>query len=157
MRFGIASLLLLAAVATGCAPKDAAPSGDTTSSMASTTMAPMLTAEAMAGTWTGTNMAEVGDSVTGRFTVMSTGDAGKVISEGSKDTVSYTTTFSGDSMTAISSAYSDFRAPKGSPKITFKSVGRMVGAKLVGTSTLYMASKPDSVVGRGRWEATKAP
>jgi hypothetical protein len=33
----------------------------------------------------------------------------------------------------------------------------MKEGKLVGTATLMLASKPDSVLGKSTWEATKAP
>jgi hypothetical protein len=37
-------------------------------------------------------------------------------------------------------------------------VGRLTGpGKMAGTATLMLASKPDSVVARVRWEATKSP
>ena len=32
-----------------------------------------------------------------------------------------------------------------------------MGGKLAGTGTTMLASKPDSVLFRSRWEATKAP
>jgi hypothetical protein len=41
--------------------------------------------------------------------------------------------------------------------VTFRAVGRMVGGKLVGMSTTMLASKPDSVLGRSRFELTKTP
>jgi len=62
-----------------------------------------------------------------------------------------------DSMIATSVPYTDPTLPKGSPKVMFKAVGRLRDGKLAGTSTLMVAAKPDSVLGRATWEATRAP
>ena len=59
-------------------------------------------------------------------------------------------------MTATSAPYANPADAK-APKITFRSVGRLKDGKLVGTSMNMLADKPDSVVSRGRWEATKMP
>jgi hypothetical protein len=111
----------------------------------------------VAGTWNGTGMMADKDSVTGHFVAIAAGNGGKYVAEGSKDTVAYTTVLAGDSMVVTSSPYADPTMPKGTPKVMFVGVGRMVGAKLAGTTSLHLASKPDSVLGRSRWEATKAP
>jgi hypothetical protein len=60
-------------------------------------------------------------------------------------------------MISASKAYNDPGLPKGAPKVMFHSVARLKDGKLVGTSTIVLASKPDSVVGKGNFEATKAP
>ncbi len=151
------TLILVLAGLTACGSSEKAPAADT-SKMAAAPAAPAaLTAEMVSGTWAGTNMLADKDSVTGHFTAMGDGAAGKLIAEGSKDTVKYTVALSGDSMIVTSEAYNDVQLPKGAPKVTFVSVGRMSGGKLVGTSTIHLASKPDSILGKGRWEATKAP
>ena len=62
-----------------------------------------------------------------------------------------------DSVISSSKPYKDPTLPKGTPNVTFRAVGRMKDGKLVGTTTLMLASKPDSVVGKSNWEATKAP
>lgn len=160
MRIRTTLLLGLACVAACGGDKAATADSTKTAAPAAAAMVPApaaLTAEMVAGTWTGTNMTEKGDSVVGHFTAIGAGGTGKLLAQGSKDTVLYTMVFAGDSMTATSSAYNDVTLPKGAPKVTFVSVGRMVGAKLVGTSALHLESRPDSLIGRGKWEATKAP
>jgi hypothetical protein len=110
----------------------------------------------VAGTWNGTTMAEASDSVIRRWTVMGDGMTGKWVVEGSKDTVTTTTTYDADSMIVTSSAYKEPTVP-GNPMVTFRSIGRLTGGKLVGTAAVMPVSKPDSVLVRFRWEATKAP
>lgn len=144
--------MLLAAFVVACSPSET-PKADSPAVAAGP--AP-LTAADVAGTWTGMTMLEGSDSVTNRWTVTGDGMTGKFKSELSKDTVTTTTTYDADSMIVISAPY---KAPdiKGNPMVTFRSVGRLTGGKLVGTATVMLASKPDSVLGRVRWEATKAP
>jgi hypothetical protein len=115
-----------------------------------------LTAADVAGTWNGTTMAEASDSVVNRWTVTGDGMTGKWIGESMKDSVATTTTYDADSMIVTSAPYKD-PIQKGNPVVTFRSVGRLTGGKLVGTAAIMPASKPDSVVARFRWEATKAP
>jgi len=115
-----------------------------------------LTAADVAGTWNGTTMAEASDSVLNKWTVTGDGTAGKWIQEGSKDSVATTTTFDADSMIVTSAPHKDMLT-KGNPMVIFRSVGRLTGGKLVGTASIMPADKPDSVVMRVRWEATKAP
>ena len=158
MRRTLSLVLVLAGVA-ACGSSEKAPAADTAKAAAApgALAAPMALTEAMMnGTWNGTNMMADKDSVVGHFTAMGSGGAGKLVEEGSKDTVKYTVVLAGDSMTATSEPYNSVGMPKGAPKVTFVSVGRMSGDKLVGTSTLHLASKPDSIVTKGRWEATKA-
>jgi len=155
MRTALGSVVLLAVVAVGCAKKEEAPPPDTTAPVA---MAPApLTAADVAGAWKGMTMATSSDSVTARWGMSGDGNTGKILVEGSKDSIAYTTTYAGDSLMATSVAYTDPTLPKGTPKVTFVSVGRLSNGKLAGTVTLHLASKPDSVIGGGRWEATKAP
>jgi hypothetical protein len=144
--------ILLAAFVVACAPKEEA----AVDSAATAGPAP-LTAADMAGTWTGVTMLETSDSVTNRWTMTGDGTQGKLVSEGSTDTTVATTTYDADSAMATSSPYTDKNLP-GSPTVTFRSVGRLTGpGKMAGTATLMLASKPDSVVARVRWEATKSP
>jgi hypothetical protein len=146
--------IILAAVLFACAPKEQ-PATDT----AATAVAPpALSATDVAGTWTGKAMAETTDSLLFNFTVISpTGTDSKTIIEGQKDTVTVTHTFSGDSLIAQSAPYVEQNMP-GKPTVTFRAVGRMMGAgKLGGTATVNLASNPDSVLARNRWEMTKTP
>lgn len=146
-------MILMAVALSACAPKEQA-SSDTTAAAAGP--AP-LTAEMVSGTWNGMSMGESSDSVTLRWTTVSLSDAeGGLIREGTPDTIRFTRSFDADSMIATSVPY-PASAETGAPMITFRSVARMVNGKLVGTSTTNLADKPDSVVQRGRFEATKAP
>ncbi len=160
MRTLVGGLVMLSLLTTGCggASDDATTmDADSTGMMAAAEPA-MLTADAISGTWNGMSMEEAGDSVTTRWTTIRNSDGTAVfLFEGSADTVSYTTMFSGDSMVATSEPYTDPDAPAGSPQLMFRSVGRLVDGKLVGTSAVMFSTAPDSVVGRGRWEATRAP
>lgn len=115
-----------------------------------------LTAADVAGTWNGTTMAEASDSLISKWAIAGDGTNGKWILEGQKDSVATTTTYDADSMIVTSVAYKEPNV-KGNPLVTFRSVGRLTGGKLVGTAAVMPASKPDSVIARFRWEATKAP
>jgi hypothetical protein len=117
-----------------------------------------ISAADIAGTWTGISMPEVGDSILNRWTLMASPDgAGRLVVDGSTDTVSYTTEFSGDSAIATSAPYTDPAAPAGSPQVMWRSVGRLTDGKFVGTISFMSVAAPDSVAGRGRWEASRAP
>ena len=101
-------------------------------------------------------MAEGSDSVTSRFTtIRDTDTTGKLVIENSPDTIPYTVVYQGDSMIATSKPYKSPSSP--ATQVVFRSVGRLKDGKLVGTSTTMLASKPDSVLSRGRWEATRKP
>jgi len=85
-----------------------------------------------------------------------TDSTGKLVLQGAKDSIPYKATYDADSMIAVSSPYTNPASPKG-PKVTFRSVGRLKDGKLSGTVVTMLAAKPDSVVSRAKWEATKAP
>ena len=74
-----------------------------------------------------------------------------------KDTVTTLMRFDGDSVIVMSSAYREPGSPKNAPQVTFRSVGRIKDGKLVGVAAISPAAKPDTVVARVTWEATKAP
>lgn len=149
--------LILAATLVACS-KAETPATDTTAMAPVMAPAPaMLTAADVAGKWTGMTMGEMSDSVTARWTTQSSdGLAGKLTLEGSKVAIPFTVTYDADSMVATSNAPYASPDPK-VPKMNFRTVGRMKDGKLAGTVTNTLGSKPDSVVNRGRWEATKAP
>ena len=153
---GLVVLSLLAAC--GGSSDDATAMDSDSAGMMAEAKPTALTAEAINGSWNGISMEEVGDSVTFRWTYTRNADgtAGFVY-EGSSDTVSYATVVSGDSVVSTSEPYTPPSAPTGSPQIMVRTVGRLVGGKLVGTSAVRLATSPDSVVARGRWEATRAP
>ena len=153
-------LLLVAVVVTACA-KAEAPKADTTSAMAAPAAAPApaparLTAADLAGTWNGESKPEGKDSVVERWTVVNTTDStGTLTNAKSKQKIPYSIRFDGDSMIATSQPFVD-QTMKG-PKQVFRAVGRMKDGTLSGHSTAMLASKPDSVLGRITWTATKAP
>ena len=145
--------LLLLPLVLACAKTETA---QTDSAALSSPSSAPLTAAALAGTWQGVNMAEGSDSVIGRWTVTGDGSGqSKIVNEGSTDTVVFSSTFDGDSMMSTSPAYEDPGIPVG--RIMFHSVARLRDGKLVGNSTIVLADRPDSVVRRGRWEATRVP
>lgn len=100
-------------------------------------------------------MAEGSDSIISRWTVTGDGTEVKWILEGSTDSVATTATFDADSMIVTSVVYTDVTMPN-KPQVQFRSVGRLIGGKLMGTAAVRLASNPDSIVGRVRWEATKS-
>ena len=151
-------VLLTVAVLSACA-KAEAPKVDTTAAAPPAPPAPAaLKASDIAGTWTGESRREGKDSVVGKWTSMSVSDStGKVTFTGTKTTVMFSTRFDADSFISTSKSYTDPSLPKGAPKVTFVSVGRMKNGTMMGTAALHLASKPDSVLGVVVWTATKAP
>jgi hypothetical protein len=149
----------LAALVVAACAKEEAPATDSAATAAPPPAAPAaLTGADLVGTWNGIAKAEGTDSVVNRFTaVRSTDSTGMLISEGQKDSVAYTVRYDADSMIATSAAYTDAGLPKGTPQVMFRSIGRLKDGKLVGTSSLMLASKPDSVIARSTWEATRTP
>ncbi|HUQ83783.1 MAG TPA: hypothetical protein VM076_21715 [Gemmatimonadaceae bacterium] len=150
---------LLLAVAVVACSKAETPATD---SAAATTPPPppqpaALTAADVRGTWNGTSKREGSDSSRTFVVVSSTDSTGKIVYAGSKDSVSTSTTFSGDSMIVTSASHKDPTLPKAVGNVVFRAVGRMKDGKLVGTASVMPAAKPDSVIGRTTWEATKAP
>jgi len=151
-------VFLLAAIVVACAKKEAPPA-DTAAPAPPPPPPPppALTAADVKGTWNGTSKRE-NDTTAVKWTVVSTSDStAKLTFAGSKESVALTTKFDADSMISTSAAYKDPGLPKNAPKVMFKSVAHLKDGKLTGNSTIMLASKPDSVVGKGSWEATKAP
>ena len=78
------------------------------------------------------------------------------IAEGAKDSVAMTATFDADSSVITSAPYMDPSAPAGSPQMMFRAVARLTGENtMAGMTALMLASKPDSVIARSRWTATR--
>jgi hypothetical protein len=150
-------VFLLALAVVACS-KAETPAADTAAAAPPPPPAPVaLTAADMRGTWNGTSKREGSDS-TSTFTVVSTSDStGMIVLGASKDSVPFTTKLDADSSIVTSAAYKDATLPKNTPRVMFRSVGRLKDGKLVGTASVMLASKPDSVIGRSTWEATKAP
>lgn len=150
--------LLVLAVALAACSKAETPAADTTA-MAPAMAAPAaLTAADVTGSWNVVGMGETGDSITGRWTTVNVDDTSGVLTpEGSTEKIPFKRMFDADSMIVMSTAaYSNPADAKG-PKLMFRSIGRLKDGKLMGTSATMLADKPDSVVQRGRWEATRAP
>ena len=150
--------MFFVALAVVACSKSETPASDTAAGEAAPPAAPAaLTAADLRGTWNGTSKREGTDSVV-NFTVVSTSDStGKIVFAGSKDSVNTTSTFDGDSTIVTSAPYTDPTAPKGAPQVVFRSVGRLKDGKLVGTAAVMPATRPDTVIQRATWEATRAP
>jgi hypothetical protein len=150
--------ILMIAVLAACSKTETAKTDTAAPAMAPPPAAPAaLTATDLSGTWKGTTMAEQGDSVISHWTVVSpNGSDSKFIVDGQKDSVAFTTVLDADSMVATSVAYNDPNFKKAG-KVMFRSVGRLKDGKLTGTAAIMLATKPDSVLSRTRWEATKTP
>jgi len=151
-------VFLLAVLVAACAKKEPAPDTTTPAPPPPPPPPPALTAADITGTWNGTSKREGGDTTTTAFTVKSTSDSTATLTfPKSKVTVAVKTKLDADSLISTSGAYNDPSLPKGTPKVTLRAVGRMKDGKLVGTTNIMLASKPDSVIGKSTWEATKAP
>lgn len=154
--------VLLLAVAVVACSKTEKPAADTAAAAPPPAPVPAapaaLTAADLAGNWTGESKMAGTDSVVSHWTaVHSTDSTGKLAIQGSKDSIAYTVKLDADSMMATSVAYKDPGLPKKTPPVIFKTVGRLKDGKMVGTSTLVLASKPDSVIGKTTFVANKAP
>ena len=146
MRSIVVMVLILAA----CAPGD----NQATDTAAMVDASDALTAEDISGSWSGTTFAEGSDSVLVRWTSTMSGSSSVLLFEGSTDSVRARTSLDADSVIVESDPYPAATLP-GNPQVRFRSVGRLRDGNLVGTSVLMLASEPDSVVRRTRWEATR--
>jgi hypothetical protein len=145
--------LLLGAVLLAACAKGDAPATDTMA-MDTAARTTTLSAADVEGTWSGSTMMEGSDSVVSRWTATGRGSEGALVYEGTTDSIRYTTTFDGDSMVVVSQPHS---SPVDQQQVTFRSVGRLQGGRLVGTATNHPAGNADSVIVRSRWEATRNP
>ena len=145
--------LLLTVVLAACATDEAPPSD---SAAAMTEDVAMLRPADVSGTWTGSTIAQTGDSVVNRWTIVTVNDTtAHLMLEGVPDTITYYTIFDGDSLIATSESYTTPDMPD--TPVTFRSVGRLENGMLRGTVAIRLASNPDSVLERNRWEASRAP
>ena len=150
-------LFLLAFAVVGCAKNDTAAGDSAAATPAPPPPPAALAAADVRGTWNGTSKREGNDS-TLNFTFMNVTDStGRLVFAGAKDSVATTVKFDGDSMIVTSAAYKDPLAPKNAPPVTFRSIGRLKDGKLVGQASIMPAAKPDTVVAKVNWEATRAP
>ncbi len=150
--------LLVLAFALAACSKAETPAVDSTA-MAPAMAAPAaLTAADVNGSWNFAGMGETSDSITGRWTTVNVDDTSGVLTpEGSTEQIPFKRVFDADSMIVTSTAAYTNPADANGPKLMFRSVGRLKDGKLMGTSATMLADKPDSVVQRGRWEATRVP
>ena len=147
--------VLLIAVAVVACSKAETPATDTAAPAPPPAPAALSAAD-VSGTWKGTSKREGSDSIL-TLTIINSDSAGKVVFPNVKDTVTTLMRFDGDSVIVMSSAYREPGSPKNAPQVTFRSVGRIKDGKLVGVAAISPAAKPDTVVTRVTWEATKAP
>ena len=158
--------LLIAAVSVVACAKNETPKADTAApaaaaAAAAPTAPAAVTAADMVGTVSGKVMMENSDSVVSTFvcTTAAGGSVSKCVNAATpKDTVDYTYTLSGaDSVSWTSAAHVPPAPAKGPkpPKQIDHVVGRLSGNKWTGTIVSVLASKPDSVLGKVKWEATK--
>ena len=151
--------LLIGAASFGACAKNEAGTPDSSAAAPAAIAPAVLTAADLVGTWTGQSMAQGSDSVIARWTCIqpATGNESKCVDAAApKDTAVYTYTITGDSVMFTSAPYTPPAPPK-SPQVVDHVVGRKAGDKWMGTAVTTLASKPDSVVMRTRWEATKSP
>ena len=160
MRKSFLLISLISAVSlVACAKKEAGVADSSAAVSAAPAAPAALTAADLVGTFNGQSMGLGSDSVIARWTCVqpATGNESKCVDAAApKDTTVYTYTLSGDSVMFMSAAYTPPAPPK-SPQVIDHVVGRKVGDKWMGTVVTTLASKPDSVVMRTRWEATKSP
>jgi hypothetical protein len=150
-------VFLLAALVLACAKKEAPPADTATPAPPPPPPPAALTPAAVAGSWNGVSHRD-GDTTSITWTLTSTSDStGKLVFAQNKQTVDYAVKFDADSMIATSKPYNDPSAPKGTPKVTFHSIGHLKDGKFGGIAHIMLASKPDSMVSKVTWEATKAP
>lgn len=150
-------LMLLAVAVVACA-KQEAPATDTAAAAPAPPPAPAaMTPADVAGIWTGTTKREGSDSAVAVTFGSSSDSTGWITFAGSKDTTKFTSRFDADSSIHMSEPYKDPSMGKNAPNVVFRSVGHKKDGKLVGTATIMLASKPDSVIARATWEASKAP
>jgi hypothetical protein len=157
MRKG--GLLIVAVSLVACAKTETPKADSAAPAAAAAPAAPAaLTAADLVGTVSGKIMAPPNDSVVSTFvcTTASGSNVSKCVNSAApKDTTDYTYTLSGaDSVTWVSAAYAPPAPPK-APKQIDHVVGRLSGNKWAGTVVSVLASKPDSVLAKVKWEATK--
>ena len=154
-----ARLFIAAVTLVACSKSESAKPDSAAAAAAAAPATPVaVTAADMAAPVSGKVMPQNSDSVLFTFTCASgaTPNTTKCVNSNEpKDTVTYTYTLSGaDSVIFESAPFTPTPPPK-SPKLVNHVVGHLSGNKWTGTTVSVLASKPDSVVQRVRWEATK--
>lgn len=122
-----------------------------------------LSAADVTGTWTGATTVPTDSTMNDTWTAWVMANAaggieGKIVSSSApNDTVAFTTTISGDSITSVSAAFTPAGAPAGAPQMTWTSVGRTSGGGAWSGTAVWMNAGSDSVVQAGTWVATRTP
>lgn len=147
--------ILLAAVLVACS-KGETPPADTAAAMAPAPPANLTSAD-LAGSWNGTSKAAGTDSVVNTWVAVQTSDTTLNLTlKGMTKPVAMAVRLDADSMIATSVAFVP-PGPKTAPKVVIRSIGRLQNGELVGTAVTMLAAKPDSVISRRTYVATKAP
>jgi hypothetical protein len=154
-----AAVLIAAVAFAACAKTESAKTDSAAAMAAAAPAAPAaVTAADLAGTISGKVMPLNSDSVLFTFTCANAPAASTskcVGSNAPKDTITYTYTLSGADSVMFESAPFTPPTPPKSPKLINHVVGHLAAGKWTGTATSVLAAKPDSVVQRTRFEATK--
>jgi hypothetical protein len=158
MRKGV----LLAAALVACSKADTPPADGAADSMAA---APGAQAAAsplasLVGTWEGRTMLTDTDSVTSTFRATLPADTAAWRLAFPTDTAlapipGHVVAVGGDSVVVRWDPFDALMDPPRRTRVLVQSVLRSSDGKLVGTYTMRLASTPDSVVGRGRSEASR--
>jgi hypothetical protein len=156
MRWPCLSLLVVVTVV-ACSKREEAKPDSAAAAAAAPPPAPAapaaITEADVAGTWTGTAMMTPGDSVFAHWTqVCASGTCNGTSQEQPKDTVKSTYTLEADSSVGVGQPVA-MKGIKG--KVIDHWVARPKGTAITGTGWMTLASKPDSVVLRYRFEGTK--
>ena len=149
------ALFALVALTSACAAKEEAPAADTAAAMAA---APTATFESMAGDYTWTMKAEVGDSVLGTGSSRSEvdGTGYSINNARPTDTTRFKGKIEGGNLISESAPYTDPAMPKAVGQVTWRVVAPLPsGTGLSGIVTVSPVSKPDSVLVRARVETVK--
>ena len=141
--------MLVLPILFACAKEEAPPADSAAASPAAATDADF------AGNWSASLMPEGSDSVltTATYTCGS-GSCRFVSALAPKDTVAFTYTISGDSAMYSAAAYKDAQS---GAMVTNSGVSRVSGNSASGSGMVRLADKPDSVVLRYHFRATKQP
>lgn len=114
-----------------------------------------LTDADLAGTWKGVAMQQGSDSVFAHWTQICGAGACHGMLEGSTDTIPSSYTLAADSALGSSQPYDDPAIP--GTKVIDSWVLHLKEGKAVGTGAFLMATKPDSVLMRYRFEGSRVP
>lgn len=114
-----------------------------------------LTEADVAGSWSGNLMAEGSDSVIATWTDTCGGGTCRLVaSNAPNDTIAFSYTIAGDSLTYSAGPNKDAQT---GAMVTDAGVARIAGNQITGGGMVRLADKPDSVVMRYRFTGTKQP